>query len=77
VTRIKKGGGRKMSLIADKMFKAFEPEATIEIRDVGKLKRKLANTILSEIQRFLWDKYSTLIDGENKVIYIKRRRKRE
>jgi len=64
-----------MSAIREQMAKAFEPEVTVEIRDLGRVKRNVGNIVLAEVSKFLWDKYTTMIDGEKRVIYLKRKEK--
>jgi len=64
-----------MSIMKEQMLKAFEPEVTVEVKNLGKTKRNIGNIVLVDISKSLWDKYTTIIDGENRIIYLKRKEK--
>jgi len=60
-------------VMKQKMVKAFEPEIAINVIHLGKT--NIAIAITKEIYIFLTKKYSTMLDSDNGVIYLKRKEK--
>ena len=61
-------------MIRDQFLKAFEPEVAVNVVHIGKSKKE-ASSILKKIVLSLTKDYYHLTDGENEVIYLKRREK--